>query len=98
MRTDDAIERLASDPASVDLFWARVNVEGECWLWTGPRDRDGYGKVGLHRVLAHRLAWTIAAGRITDGKRVLHRCDVRACCNPAHLFLGTQGDNMRDMA
>jgi hypothetical protein len=46
--------------------------------------------------LVHRLAYEEYIGEITDGKHVLHKCDVRSCCNPDHLFLGTAKDNMQD--
>lgn len=72
-----------------------------CWPWTGPRKRSyGSFKVndcGRRRVgRAHRLAWTLANGPIPDGLCILHRCDNPPCCNPSHLFLGTQLDNIRD--
>ena len=83
-------------------FWSRVarsNSES-CWEWQGGKTPDGYGKAGhKHRnYLAHRLAWELTFGPIPEGLQVLHRCDNPPCCNPAHLFLGTHADNMRDMA
>lgn len=49
------------------------------------------------KMTAHRAAWTFANGVVPAGLEVLHRCDQPRCCNPDHLFLGTQLDNMRDM-
>jgi hypothetical protein len=73
----------------------------ECWLWTGST-RRGYGSisfVGHHggRISTHRFAFEQANGPIPDGLVVRHKCDVRLCCNPAHLELGTTADNNRDM-
>ncbi len=49
-------------------------------------------------MLRHRHVWTRHNGPIPEGMRILHTCDNRACSNIEHLFLGTQGDNMVDMA
>jgi hypothetical protein len=65
-----------------------------CLLWLGRLNRDGYGTFG--RELAHRRTWRAHFGAIPDGLQVLHRCDVPCCVNPAHLWLGTHTDNMRD--
>ena len=71
----------------------------DCWEFTGCRLR-GYGQLGVEGVpkLTHRIAWEEAHGPIPDGLWVLHHCDNPPCCNPAHLYLGTHADNMRDMA
>lgn len=87
-------------------FWNSMDKTGgpdSCWLWAGAKFNTGYGKFRTYGKihLAHRAAWIISQGSIPHdgsyhGSCVCHRCDVHACCNPAHLFLGTQGDNMRD--
>ena len=79
-------------------------TESGCWLWSGYVDKDGYGTFrykGVSGVKAHRVSWEMANGCIPvmvghDRVCVLHRCDVPGCVNPAHLFLGTNSDNMTD--
>lgn len=82
-----------------DRFMQFVSVSG-CWLWTGYRNKDGYGKFQISRSendLAHRVSWKLFKRAIPVGKCVLHRCDVPACVNPKHLFIGTQRQNVLDM-
>ncbi len=84
-----------------ERFWAKVDktTADGCWLWTRSC-RHGYGAFWLSDGIlasAHRIAWMLTRGSIPDELCVLHSCDVRACCNPAHLWLGTAADNMRDM-
>ncbi len=77
-----------------------IDPETGCRLWKGCRNNRGYGLVHCQgRVMsAHRAAWTARHGPIPAGLFVLHRCDVRTCIAPDHLFLGTQKDNMADLA
>lgn len=83
-----------------DRFWAKVDRSGDCWMWTAGRDRNGYG-VFRHEARqwrAPRVAWTFTYGDIPAGLVVMHSCDNPPCVNPAHLSLGTSGDNARDAA
>jgi hypothetical protein len=94
-------------------FWSRVDKSGpipshvphlgNCWIWRGSKAR-GYGHFAERRATGklgttptHRFAWRLAYGPIPEGLFVLHKCDVRACVRPDHLFLGTAKDNADDM-
>ena len=70
-----------------------------CLLWDGAVSRHGYGHVRRDGkdVVLHRLVWEETHGPIPCGLHVLHRCDVPACVNVDHLFLGTRFDNMQDI-
>ena len=74
-------------------------MDTECILVTKSISSSGYGTVWFEkrRQQAHRVAWIKAYGPIPQGLHVLHKCDVKACVNPEHLFLGTHKDNMHDM-
>jgi len=86
-------------------FWTKVAVgsEDECWIWSAHKCGDyGQCKVGSVKTgtrkneYSHRVAYEIAKGPIPAGQQILHLCDVKLCCNPAHLEAGTCSKNHKD--
>lgn len=90
----------------VQRFWANVDrsdpAPDACWLWTGETNNQGYGRFDCWednrrtRVFAHRLVLVLSGAELDPKLKVLHRCDNPPCCNPAHLRVGTQRDNVHD--
>lgn len=78
-------------------FLSKINFTDDCWLWTGALAR-GYGSYGHKRKSGstHRFSWKHFNGEIPEALMVLHKCDVRNCINPSHLFLGTGKENAQD--
>jgi len=87
---------------TAESFWSRVEClsSSECWLWRGATSSKGYGVVSWNGKdkFCHRLAWELSFGSIQEGLFICHKCDVRLCCNPQHLFSGTASDNQQDAA
>lgn len=84
-------------------FWGYVNKTETCWIWTGTIGRPtvrgadhGAAYITNRRISAHRFSYELHNGPIPDGLFVLHHCDVPRCVNPAHLYVGTQRQNMHD--
>lgn len=77
-------------------FWRKVKIStsDQCWLWQAYCGNFGYGRFLDFR--AHRISYELIFGEIPKGLFVLHKCDVPACVNPNHLFLGTALDNIHD--
>lgn len=79
-------------------FYSIPEPNSGCLLWLGHVTTSGYGDLRLNgrQNIAHRLSWETVNGPIPDGLFACHKCDVRTCINPAHLFLGTHQDNVDD--
>lgn len=75
-------------------------TESGCWIWLHSLTSEGYGqswRKPVNENYAHRLTWKTFKGPIPDDMFVCHYCDIKSCCNPAHLFLGSSDDNIQDM-
>lgn len=85
----------------VERYWEKVEIRGPdaCWPWRACIKSTGYGlfNSGIKTRTAHRISWELRNGEIPEGLCVLHHCDRPDCVNPAHLWLGSQADNLRDM-
>lgn len=91
-------------PEVIARFWSKVDKSGECWVWLGGKNRNGYGvfryggKADGRMVDAHRFSYEITYGVIPAGAFICHHCDNPPCARPDHLFKGSLSDNVLDSA
>jgi len=98
-------ESVNIDINTLQRFWSRVNKKGptpdhldsRCWVWTGSKDRDGYGRFSVKNksTSSHRFSFLLATGEAPE--QVLHKCHNRACVRPNHLAAGDCHDNLIDL-
>jgi len=83
----------------IERFMEKIEKHNSgCWLWKAGKGTTGYGRILFKGKVwqAHRFSYENFVGPIESGKYILHKCDVRNCVNPDHLYSGDQFDNMRD--
>ena len=94
------LENIKEEPAPQGDHYK--DLIGPCWIWQRHITNAGYGQAGDtngKRIYTHRLSYQLFVGELTKQRPwVLHKCDIRLCCNPDHLYSGTHKDNMKDIS
>lgn len=93
----DELKRRRKHPTWGERYWIELSGSGNCWIWTGSLDPDGYGRWREGFKLAHRVVYEALVGPIPAGMELDHTCYVRECVNPAHLEVVTGKENRRRM-
>lgn len=86
-------------PDHISLIFSKTTVTDTCWLYNGSKSKNGYALIkykGKKRAV-HRFLYETFFGPISKDLVCCHKCDVRNCINPAHIFLGTRTENQKDM-
>ena len=83
---------------TVNRFWDKVKKQEGCWPWLGSQDQKGYGSFKLNGKAerSNRIAYLMVNNSIPEGLHILHTCHNSSCCNPAHLYAGTNAQNQAD--
>src|SRR6185369_10756907 len=99
LKGQDLSKKTRFEKTHKERFFEKIEVRGanECWPWRGAKCAKGYGMFRMETkrlIRSHRYMHIITNGPIPDKMLVCHKCDNTSCCNPDHLFLGTDSDNM----
>lgn len=79
-------------------FWGKVKINNGCWVWTGKKNADGYGRfqINKERMLVHRVSFGLFHGSVPNNMDVDHICNNRECVNPLHLRVCSKSDNAKN--
>jgi len=99
--TPEFLESIGCTATLPSRFVKKVTKTDDCWIWTGNRNKRGYGSIGkgvsgAGSYGAHVASFILHKGKVDSGNDICHHCDNPSCVNPNHLFQGSTSDNMMD--